>query len=168
MAPSPALPPRHPPAAYSDLVDVLVRDKVLGTAADLALRMSLIPLKMLVPNVAVGRLIGRGGFNVKRLMAETDSYIICSRDEQVSPHAQPSERVLTVMASPVNQVRDGASARPAPSPLSPSPRRKKKKKGGGADGRHLTSFARAVAAGTRVRLPDQGAALDLALAGDHP
>jgi hypothetical protein len=90
--------------AYLDLADALVRDGVIGAMADLALRMSLVPLKMLIPNVAVGRLIGRGGFNVKRLMAESDAYIVCSREESPSRHAQPTERVLTVMASPHGQV----------------------------------------------------------------
>ena len=85
-----------------------MRDGVIASIADLANRMSLIPLKMLIPNVAVGRLIGRGGFNVKRLMAESDAYIVCSREETASRHAQPTERVLTVMGSPHSQVCAGA------------------------------------------------------------
>lgn len=90
--------------AYADLAEVLVRDGVINAPGDLMNRMALVPLKMLIPNVVVGRLIGRGGFNVKRLMAETDAYVICSRDENMSRHAQPNERVLTVMGSPTNQV----------------------------------------------------------------
>jgi len=58
-------------------------------------RVSLHPIKLLVPNVVVGRLIGKSGINLKKTMAETNTFISCAKDDELTRFAV--ERVVSIV-----------------------------------------------------------------------
>ena len=60
-------------------------------------RISLIPIKLLVPNGIVGRIIGKGGINLKRTMAETNTFISCSKEDEFARYT--GERIVTIVGN---------------------------------------------------------------------
>ena len=66
-------------------------------------RVCFVPVKMCIPVSAIGRLIGRGSSNLKRIMAETDVYISISRDDERGGMAY--DHVITVIGSVNKQAK---------------------------------------------------------------
>jgi len=60
-------------------------------------RISLHPIKLLVPNPVVGRLIGKSGANLKKTMIETNTFISCAKEDDVSRAA--GERVVSIVGN---------------------------------------------------------------------
>jgi len=79
--------------AYSEV-------KEFESSTPISDRMSLVPLKLLVPNMVVGRLIGKGGTNLKKTMVETNTYITCSKEEELSRYT--GDRIVSIIGSVEN------------------------------------------------------------------
>jgi len=60
-------------------------------------------VKLLVPNAVVGRLIGKGGANLKKTMAETDTFIICSKEDEITRFT--GDRIVSVVGNVENQTK---------------------------------------------------------------
>jgi transcription antitermination factor NusA-like protein len=60
-------------------------------------------MKLLVPNAVVGRLIGKGGANLKKTMAETDTFIICSKEDEMTRFT--GDRIVSVVGNVENQTK---------------------------------------------------------------
>jgi len=82
--------------SYSEIKDI-EGDVVPGK------RMSLIPMKLLVPNVVVGRLIGKGGANLKKTMVETDTFVVCSKEDEITRFT--GERIVSIIGIVENQTK---------------------------------------------------------------
>lgn len=62
-------------------------------------RMAFLPFKMLVPSNTIGRLIGRGGYNLKKLIAESDAFIMCGKEDEAIAARYNGDRLITIIGS---------------------------------------------------------------------
>jgi len=81
--------------------DVLTELQELNIPVDNENRITLVPLKLLVSNIIIGRVIGKSGTNIRKIMLESNTHITCSREDEMNRFR--GERTVVVIGSIQNQ-----------------------------------------------------------------